>query len=80
MQSLRPPNSCRQCGSTNYHRLFARDAAGALRPNGNYQCSGCQLTFTQASEWRSGTTAGDLESTPDLHRSANQTRPGTPPA
>lgn len=52
MRSQRPPNSCRQCGSTNYHQLFARDGAGVLRHNGSYQCSGCKLSFTRAAEWR----------------------------
>lgn len=76
MQALRPANSCRQCGSTNYYRLFARDAAGVLRPNGSYQCSGCQLNFTQASQWRSATMDVEQASVPNLHRTAMQTHPG----
>ena len=80
MHELRPPqppNSCRQCGSTNYHRLFARDATGVLRPSGRYKCSGCELNFTQASEWRH-TVAGRLASGTD-HRVGMPTRPGLSP-
>ena len=80
MQDLRPANRCRHCGSTNYHRLFARDAAGVLRPNGSFKCSGCQLNFTQASEWRGTTMAGDLSSVTDRHRMALQDLPGMAPA
>ncbi len=80
MQDHRPANRCRQCGSTNYHRLFARDAAGVLRPNGSFKCSGCQLKFTQASEWRGNPTAGDLASVTDLHRIAQHALPGMAPA
>ena len=54
MRSFRPTNSCRCCGSTSYHRLFTRDGAGVLRPNGTYKCSGCKLNFTQYSDWRGG--------------------------
>lgn len=79
MQCHRPPNSCRQCGSTNYRRSFARDGAGVLRHNGSYQCSGCQMNFTRAAEWRGGELEGNQESVPDLHRAAAQTRPGLAP-
>ncbi len=47
-----PANRCRMCGATSYHRLFERDGGGALRHSGRYRCSGCQLAFSQASEWR----------------------------
>ena len=80
MQILRPANRCRQCGSTNDHRLFARDAAGVLRHNGSFKCSGCQVNFTQASEWRGTTMDGDLASVTDLHRMAPQALPGMAPA
>jgi hypothetical protein len=49
-----PINCCRLCGSTNYHRLFARDDSGQLRPTGQYRCSGCQIQFAQTSQWRQG--------------------------
>jgi DNA-directed RNA polymerase subunit RPC12/RpoP len=81
MRSFRPANSCRHCGSTNYHRLFARDGTGALRPNGTYKCSGCKLNFTQFSEWRGATMeSGDLAYLADLHHPAAQTFPGMAPA
>ena len=81
MPSFRPANSCRHCGSTNYHRLFARDGTGALRPNGTYKCSGCKLKFRQFSEWRGVTMeASDLASTPVLQLPAGQAFPGMAPA
>lgn len=79
MQCLRPANSCRQCGSTNYRRLFARNASGALSHNGKYQCSGCQMNFTRTSEWRGGGEEGGLASVPDLHRAAMHTHLGLAP-
>lgn len=72
----RPANSCRKCGLTNYHRLIARDAAGVIRHNGSYQCSGCQLNFTQPAEWRTAPMGGDLASVPERKRAAMQDRPG----
>ncbi len=73
MRSQSPPNSCRQCGSTNYHRLFARDGGGVLRHNGRYQCSGCQVNFTRASEWR-GVALGPDERVvmPEIQKAAVQ--------
>ena len=62
---------------TNYHRLFDRDASGALQHNGLYKCSGCQLKFSQASQWCGVTVeSGDLAGAPDPHRSPMQDRPG----
>ena len=73
MRSQSPPNSCRQCGSTNYHRLFARDGGGVLRHNGLYQCSGCQLSFTRAAEWRGFLLGLDERAiTPEVQKAAPQ--------
>lgn len=76
MQCHRPPNSCRQCGSTNYHRLFARDGSGVLRHNGSYQCSGCQMNFTRVAEWRGGAFRGNPMFVPDLAPAATNDRSG----
>jgi hypothetical protein len=65
MEIPRPANRCGQCGSTNYQRLFARDGSGLLRHNGLHQCSGCQLSFSQASQWRAAAGRGDLVGAPD---------------
>lgn len=80
MRSQRPPNSCRRCGSTNYHQLFARDGGGVLRHNGSYQCSGCQLTFTRAAEWRSiEIEDADLTAVTGLHHARVQNPIGLNP-
>lgn len=49
-----PLNACRLCGATSYRRVLARDDAGALRPNGLYQCSGCSVVFADPASWRDG--------------------------
>jgi hypothetical protein len=35
--------------------VLARDVRGALRPTGRYRCSGCEVVFSHAREWRDGT-------------------------
>jgi hypothetical protein len=81
MRGPRPANSCRQCGSTNYHRVFARDGSGVLRNNGRFQCSGCQLNFTQASEWRGvAMDPSGQVCAPEMHLPAMRTLPGSAPA
>lgn len=52
MNTKHPPNHCRLCGATSYRAVIARDAAGALRANGQYQCSGCGLVFRDPKDWR----------------------------
>ena len=47
-------NRCHRCGATAYKTLIARDAAGAMRPSGRYQCVQCQMEFAQVSQWREG--------------------------
>ena len=51
-----PSHSCRMCGSTNYRRVVARDAFGALRSTDLYQCSGCSVVFADPKAWRDGGT------------------------
>ena len=47
-------NRCHRCGATSYKTLIARDAAGAMRPSGRYQCVQCRLEFADVSQWREG--------------------------
>lgn len=47
-------NRCHRCGATAYKTLIARDAAGAMRPSGRYQCVQCRVEFAQVSQWREG--------------------------
>ena len=47
-------NRCHCCGATAYKTLIARDAAGAMRPSGRYQCVQCLVEFAQVSQWREG--------------------------
>lgn len=47
-------NCCHRCGATAYKTLIARDAAGAMRPSGRYQCVQCRMEFAQVSQWREG--------------------------
>jgi hypothetical protein len=51
-RSRRPPNSCRRCGSTSYRPVIARDEHGALKPNGVFTCTGCELQFLNINDWR----------------------------
>lgn len=43
--------SCRLCGATSYRRVVGRNAAGAIKATGEYQCSGCSLTFFDTKVW-----------------------------
>ena len=43
--------SCRLCGATSYRRVVGRNAAGAIKATGEYQCSGCSLTFFDTRVW-----------------------------
>jgi hypothetical protein len=47
-----PRSRCKECGSTAYRKVIARDAQGRLTPNGMYQCCGCPLQFKSLAEWR----------------------------
>lgn len=51
---MSPVNKCHACGATTYQQVIQRDAAGAMRPSGVYQCSGCKLLFSSVGEWRHG--------------------------
>lgn len=52
MQSMSPVNACRLCGATAYRPVIARDASGAMKPNGRYRCVGCKLEFDSIEQWR----------------------------
>ena len=53
-QGSRAINRCHRCGATAYKTLIARDAEGAMRPSGRYQCVQCRMEFSQVSQWREG--------------------------
>ena len=42
---------CRQCGSTCYQPVIERAPNGALLPNGQYRCTGCQTKFLNVQSW-----------------------------
>lgn len=42
---------CRECGATSYQRVLDRDALGALRPTGEYRCTGCRNIFATLRAW-----------------------------
>ncbi|APW39785.1 hypothetical protein RD110_23425 [Rhodoferax koreense] len=42
---------CGRCGTTSYQPVIGRDATGALRPTGQYRCTGCKVTFTEFKDW-----------------------------
>ncbi|WP_342130496.1 hypothetical protein [Hydrogenophaga sp. OTU3427] len=48
----RPVNVCHQCGASAYRPVLARDAQGAMRPNGRYRCVSCKLEFAHIHEFR----------------------------
>jgi hypothetical protein len=48
---------CHRCGATSYRPVIERDAQGAMRPNGRYRCTGCELVFATLREWREGLAA-----------------------
>lgn len=55
IHEVRARNRCHKCGATSYKTLIARDAAGAMRPSGRFQCVQCRLEFSLVSQWREGT-------------------------
>jgi DNA-directed RNA polymerase subunit RPC12/RpoP len=42
---------CGRCGTTSYQPVIGRDATGALKPTGQYRCTGCKMTFSEFREW-----------------------------
>ena len=47
-------NRCGYCGASSYHRVVARDEAGAMRYTSTLQCTGCGRDFTDLLDWRQG--------------------------
>ena len=47
-------NRCGYCGASSYHRVVARDEAGAMRYTETLQCTGCSREFTDLQDWRQG--------------------------
>ncbi len=53
----RPLNVCHRCGASAYRPVVARDAQGAMRPNGRYRCVCCKLEFAHIDEFRGAALA-----------------------
>jgi ribosomal protein S27AE len=52
----RGQNACGRCGATSYKSLMARDASGAMRASGRYQCVQCQRVFASVQDWKQADT------------------------
>lgn len=42
---------CRDCGATSYQQVQGRTETGAMRPTGQYKCSGCRTVFATIRAW-----------------------------
>lgn len=42
---------CRECGATSYQPVIERAASGALKPTGQYKCTGCRNVFASLRAW-----------------------------
>ena len=42
---------CHDCGATSYLPVIERAPNGALRPTGQYRCSGCRGIFATVKAW-----------------------------
>lgn len=42
---------CRECGATSYQPVIGRVPSGALRPTGEYRCTGCRNVFATIRAW-----------------------------
>ena len=49
-------NLCGYCRATSYHRVAARDGAGAMRYTEILQCTGSGREFAKLQVWRQGGT------------------------
>lgn len=69
MAPPRPLNCCHRCGATAYKTRIARDAAGAMRPSGQYECVQCKKVFSTVKAWRDGDDGamGDAGAGQDPH-------------
>ncbi len=50
----RPAYHCHRCGASCYRRVIERALDGAMRANGRYRCTGCDLVFADRREWHAG--------------------------
>lgn len=42
---------CRECGATSYQPVLGRAETGAMRPTGQYRCTGCRNVFDDLKSW-----------------------------
>ncbi|MBK6854281.1 MAG: hypothetical protein IPG93_22535 [Burkholderiales bacterium] len=52
---------CHNCGATSYKSVIGRDEQGAMRPTGQYRCTGCDIVFSSARAWREGSGEAQLQ-------------------
>ena len=45
---------CRECGATSYQPVLGRAETGAMRPTGQYRCTGCRNVFDDLKSWWDG--------------------------
>ena len=45
MPTFKTMYKCRECGATGYQPVIDRAADGALKPTGEYKCTGCRNVF-----------------------------------
>ena len=51
MPTYKTVYKCRECGATSYQQVIERAASGALKPTGQYKCTGCRNVFASLRAW-----------------------------
>ncbi len=51
MATFKTVYKCRECGATSYQPVIDRAANGALKPTGEYKCTGCRNVFASLRAW-----------------------------
>ncbi|MDZ7920954.1 hypothetical protein [Rhodoferax sp.] len=51
MATYKTVYKCRECGATSYQPVIDRAANGALKPTGEYKCTGCRNVFASLRAW-----------------------------
>ncbi len=51
MPTYKTVYKCRECGATSYQPVIERAANGALKPTGQYKCTGCRNVFANLRAW-----------------------------
>jgi DNA-directed RNA polymerase subunit RPC12/RpoP len=51
MATFKTIYKCRECGATSYQQVIDREPGGALKPTGQYRCTGCRNIFATIRAW-----------------------------